>query len=187
MKLIVGLGNPGQQYAQTRHNVGFMALERLAGRHGLGAPKARFQGMATDGLVVGDRCLLLWPMTYMNRSGQSVRAALDFYKLSPTDDVLVVVDDVALPCGTIRLRAGGSAGGHNGLTDVQRALGTQGYARLRIGVDPPGRIPQADYVLGKFRADQWEQVDPAIDRACDAIECWLGEGIDAAMTRYNAR
>lgn len=187
MKLIVGLGNPGPEYAQTRHNVGFMALERLIRRHAIDAPKARFHGLTADGLVAGHRALLLFPMTYMNRSGQAIRAALDFYKLDPTSDVFIIVDEIALPCGTIRLRTTGSAGGHNGLTDVERALGTQKYARLRIGVDPPGRIPQADYVLGRFRPDQWELVDPAIDRACDAVESWLNDGPDEAMTKFNAR
>jgi len=187
MKIIVGLGNPGLEYARTRHNVGFMTLDRLARRHGLTGGRSRFQGLAVDGAIGSERCLLLQPMTYMNRSGRSVRAAVDFYKVEPATDLLIVVDDVALPCGRIRLRAGGSAGGHNGLIDIARALGGDPYPRLRIGVDPPGRIPQVDYVLGKFRPDQWDLVDPAIDRACDAIECWLTQGIDQAMTKYNSQ
>ena len=185
MKLIVGLGNPGSEYTQTRHNAGFMVLDRLAGRHGLSNPKTKFHSGVLDGQVDGHRCLLLQPMTYMNRSGLAVGEAIRFYKLEPTDDLLVVVDDVALPAGQLRLRADGGTGGHNGLADIERALTTRAYPRLRIGVDPPGRVPQADYVLSRFSPAQWALVDSALDRACDAIACWLAEGIDLAMTRYN--
>jgi len=185
MKLIVGLGNPGAEYAGTRHNAGFMAVERLAARHGLTGPRARFHGAVLEGPIAGHKCMLLEPTTYMNRSGRAVAGAAAFYKLEPRD-LLILVDDVALPCGRIRLRASGSAGGHNGLTDIQKALGTREYPRLRIGIDPPGRAPQVDYVLGRFSPEQRAALDPALDRACDAVECWVREGIEAAMTRYNA-
>ncbi len=185
MKLIVGLGNPGAEYAKTRHNVGFMAVERLARRHGLSGARTRFRAGVLEGRVADDKCLLMQPITYMNRSGLAVGEAVRFYKLDPCD-VLIIVDDVALPCGRVRLRAAGSAGGHNGLADIQRALGTSDYPRLRIGIDPPGRVPQVDYVLGKFTADQWALVDPAIDRACDAAEAWVRDGIEKAMSVYNA-
>lgn len=187
MRLIVGLGNPGPEYVATRHNAGFMVVDRLARRHAAGADRAMFHGLVMDGQVAGARCLLLKPMTYMNRSGQSVGEAVGFYKLDPAADVLVVVDDVALPAGRIRLRAGGSAGGHNGLTDIERALGTREYPRLRIGIDSPGRVPQRDYVLGRFSPDQVKLLEPALDAACDAIECWITDGIDKAMTRYNVK
>jgi PTH1 family peptidyl-tRNA hydrolase len=185
VKLIVGLGNPGNEYAQTRHNAGFMVLDRLAVRHGLSNPKSKFHSGVLDGQIAGQRCLLLQPMTYMNRSGLAVGEAAGFYKLDPADDLLVVVDDVALPAGQVRLRAEGGTGGHNGLADIERVLSTRTYPRLRIGVDPPGRVPQADYVLGRFSPDQWALVEPALDRACDTVECWLAQGIDLAMTRYN--
>lgn len=187
MKIIVGLGNPGTQYQHTRHNVGFDAIERLARRHQLlgERPKSQFHGAVLDGIVAGVRCLLIQPMTFMNRSGLTVNEAVQFYKADPTQDIMIVVDDIALPCGRIRLRASGSAGGHNGLSDIERALGTRDYPRLRIGVDAPGRIPQKDYVLGKFSPDQQPKADLSLDLTCDALETWLREGIDIAMTKHN--
>ncbi|MDP6154030.1 MAG: aminoacyl-tRNA hydrolase [Phycisphaeraceae bacterium] len=187
MHLIVGLGNPGTQYDKTRHNAGFMAIERFARRHGLldaGRLKSKFHAAVIEGVICDVKCLLMQPMTFMNRSGQAVREALDFYKLD-TSELLIMVDDVALPCGRIRLRAAGSAGGHNGLADVQRAVGSGDYPRLRIGIDATGRVPQVDYVLQRFTPQQLTQLDPALDNACDAIECWLAQGIDKAMSQYN--
>ncbi len=188
MKLIAGLGNPGDEYAGTRHNAGFMTIERLARRHdllALGSVKHKFHSAVIEGPIAGERCTLLQPQTYMNRSGTAVREALQFYKLNPATDLLVVVDDVALGLSRIRLRAEGSPGGHNGLADIQRALGTAQYPRLRIGIDtpPPGR--QIDYVLSRFTPTQMQTLDRTLDLACDAIECWIARGIDAAMTRYN--
>jgi PTH1 family peptidyl-tRNA hydrolase len=189
MKLIVGLGNPGSEYVRTRHNAGFMGIERLAARHGLTAdrPKAKFHGAVLEGPVAGERCILLEPMTYMNHSGLAVGEAVTFYKLD-LRDIMILVDDLALPVGRIRLRADGSAGGHNGLGDVERALGGTAYPRLRIGIDAPAPagISQVDYVLGTFGPDQRAALDPALDRACDAVECWITRGIDEAMTRFNA-
>ncbi|MFM8817132.1 MAG: aminoacyl-tRNA hydrolase, partial [Phycisphaerales bacterium] len=149
MKLIVGLGNPGLEYAGTRHNVGFDVVDRLSGRL---APNAvpRFGGLAVEAEVGGEKCLLLKPMTYMNLSGQSVQEAVRFFKLEASKDLLVIVDDLALPCGSIRLRPDGSSGGHNGLADIGLRLSSNHWARLRIGIDPPGRVRQSDWVLGKF-------------------------------------
>ena len=186
MKLIVGLGNPGKEYEKTRHNAGFMAVDRLAVRHVITGAKSKFHAGVLEGSIAGERCVLMQPMTYMNRSGLSVGEAATFYKLEPTE-VLVVVDDVALPVGKIRIRKEGSAGGHNGLSDIQRALGTIAYPRLRIGIDAPGRVPQKDYVLQRFSEAQMEQMVPTLERACDAIECWIREGADAAMNKYNAK
>ncbi len=185
MKLIVGLGNPGPEYVRTRHNAGFMVIDRLAQRHGLSNDRSRFHGLALDGHIRGERCVLLKPMTYMNRSGLSVREARAFYKID-LNDVLVVVDDVALPVGTIRLRPSGGPGGHNGLADIEKNLGTRNYPRLRIGIDAPGRVPQVDYVLGRFSEEQMAKLEPALDRACDAIEAWLTEGLTKAMNLFNA-
>lgn len=196
MKLIVGLGNPGAEYARTRHNAGFMALDRLARRH---APaevaRSRFGALAlearlarrADGEERCQRVLLLKPMTYINRSGQSVAEASRFYKLDPTRDLLILVDDTALECGRIRLRARGSDGGHNGLADLQEKLGTTEYARCRIGVDARGMADQVGHVLGRFSEEQLERVEPALERAADAAEVWALEGIDAAMNRFNVR
>src|SRR5688572_15020080 len=154
MKLVVGLGNPGKEYSGTRHNIGFEVVEAFAARNGWVSTPAEFGRLAKknfDALTFAgamelsgggtDKILLLEPMTYMNLSGRSVQAALAFYQLTPAD-LVVVLDDVALPCGKLRLRAGGSSGGHNGLKDIERALGTNQYPRLRIGVDPPPpRVP----------------------------------------------
>lgn len=185
MKLIVGLGNPGSEYAKTRHNAGFMVLERLAQRHDISGVKTNFHAGVLDGHVAGHRCLLAQPMTYMNRSGLTVSEAMNFYKLDP-EDLLVVVDEVALDVGTIRLRATGGAGGHNGLKDIEARLGTAGYPRLRIGVGSPTRAARKDFVLGRFTEDQLADLDPALNRACDCIESWLNDGIEKAMSLYNA-
>ena len=185
MKLLVGLGNPGPQYAGTRHNAGFMVIDRLAGRYGLTPTQSKFHSRFTDGMIVGQRCMLLLPSTFMNRSGLAVGQAMAFYQL-PIQDLLVVVDDLALACGRLRLRGEGGAGGHNGLVDIERALGTRAYARLRVGIDQPPVVPQSDYVLSRFSADQRKKLDVTFERACDAIEIWLKEGIEKAMNLFNA-
>lgn len=191
MKLIVGLGNPGREYDRTRHNVGFEAVDRLARRHvepGVAAPaRNRFNGLLLDASIRGERTLLLKPLTFMNRSGQAVAEAVRFHKLDAATDLLVLVDDVALPCGAIRLRGEGSAGGHNGLADIERQLGTNRYARCRIGIDPPGAVPQRDYVLGRFRPDQVDAIDAALDQCVAAAECWATAGIVEAMNRHNRK
>ncbi|HZZ45103.1 MAG TPA: aminoacyl-tRNA hydrolase, partial [Tepidisphaeraceae bacterium] len=194
MKLIVGLGNPGPEYSSTRHNVGFDVLDLLAHRlNWIPKPddfnrlaRNKFQALLLDGPTPTDRALLLKPMTYMNLSGQPVQAALAFYHLTPAD-LIVVSDDIALPCGKIRIRANGSPGGHNGLKDIERALSTQDYPRLRIGIDPPPpRHPQADYVLGKFTPTQRTALTPALHRATDALLLWLEKGTTPTMNRYNS-
>lgn len=185
MRLIVGLGNPGRQYAQTRHNVGFMVIARLIQRHGLSGSKINFDSQVIDGRILDHRCVLMQPMTYMNRSGKAVHQAIQFFQLE-VSNLLVVVDDIALPCGTIRMRASGSAGGHNGLMDIESLLSTREYPRLRIGIDPPGAIPQADYVLGRIKPSQMKLIESAVERACNAVESWLQNDINVAMSRYNA-
>lgn len=186
MKLIVGLGNPGTEYARTRHNAGFLAIECLAQRHGLSGAKTKFHAGVLEGPIAGERCVLMQPMTFMNRSGLAVAEALRFYKLEPAD-LLVLVDETALPLGRIRLRAGGSPGGHNGLDDIQQKLGTPEYPRLRIGVDSgPARVAKKDWVLGRFTDDQLDQLQPALLKAADAVESWITEGIDKTMSLFNA-
>ncbi len=188
MKLIVGLGNPGSEYDRTRHNAGYLVVDRLLARHAPDAPaRARFHSATWDVSIDGERALLLKPTTYMNRSGLAVGEAVRFFKLEPSADLLVVTDDVALPAGAIRLRASGGTGGHKGLGDIERALATDEYARLRIGIDPPGLAPQTDYVLGRFSPDQWAAVDPALDKAADCAERWALEGAIAAMNEFNQR
>ena len=189
MKIVVGLGNPGLEYQRTRHNVGFDCIDRLARRmcDASQTPRARFQALAVEGESGGEKVLLLKPMTYLNLSGATVTEALRFYKLDASRDLLVLVDDIALPCGSIRVRSEGSAGGHNGLADIESRLGTHRYARCRIGIDAPGRIPQKDYVLGRFRDDPQPLVDEAIGLAVEATECWVARGIAEAMNRFNRR
>ena len=188
MKIIVGLGNPGVEYAQSRHNVGFHVLDRLARRWAPGAiARSKFHGLLIDGCIESQRVLLVKPTTYMNRSGLCVAEVVRFYKAHPPDSLLVIVDDVALACGLIRLRPAGGAGGHNGLADIEQKLGTEEYARLRIGIDAPGEIPQKDYVLGRFRPDQLPLVESAIDDAADAASCWATMGCIEAMNRFNRR
>ena len=198
MRLIVGLGNPGREYVATRHNIGFEVLDAFAARQGWTGPgeferaaRSKFEGLTVDGTVSlpgggSEKVLLLKPMTYMNLSGRSVQAAMAFYQLSPPD-IVVVLDDLALPCGKLRIRPGGSDGGHNGLKDIQRALGTPQYPRLRIGIDPPPpRVPGRDYVLGRFSEEQRKLVDPALKRAADALVTWIDKGIEMAMSQFNA-
>jgi len=190
MKLIVGLGNPGREYEKTRHNAGYMVVDRLVSRWAPppgATPKARFNGAVVEAPVAGQPCLLVKPTTFMNRSGQSVAEAVRFYKLDLAQDVLVLVDDLYLACGVIRLRPTGGSAGHNGLADIERALGTQSYPRLRIGVDPkPAFMDQADYVLGRFTDEQWAKAGPSIDKASDAVELFVSKGLDAAMNKFNA-
>lgn len=188
MKLIVGLGNPGKDYERTRHNAGYLAVDRLIGRHAPGSiPRARFNAAVVEARIDAEPCLFMKPTTYMNRSGAAVAEAVGFYKLLPASDLFVIVDDVALPCGAVRVRPGGGAGGHNGLSDLLRALGTQAWPRCRIGVDAtPAFMNQADYVLGRFSDEQWPLVDPAISRAAEAAEVFVRRGIDAAMNQFNA-
>ncbi|MBX3387089.1 MAG: aminoacyl-tRNA hydrolase [Phycisphaeraceae bacterium] len=189
MKLIVGLGNPGPQYEKTRHNAGFMAVDRVRAKWAdpSSTPRSRFQGVASEVSISGERCLLLKPTTYMNLSGRSVGEAVGFYKVNPEQDLLVIIDDVSLPAGTIRVRATGGAGGHNGLRDVERALSTQNYPRLRIGIDPcPPMMKLEDYVLGRFSPEQATAVEPALDRAADAVETFVRAGVNEAMNRFNA-
>ncbi|MDX1564501.1 MAG: aminoacyl-tRNA hydrolase [Phycisphaeraceae bacterium] len=190
MKLIIGLGNPTPDYDGTRHNVGFEVVDRLAGRHGFDEPRQKFHAHVHEGRIGPQRVLLMKPTTYMNRSGQAVSEAARFYKVEPSQ-ALVVVDDTALPVGQIRLRSGGSAGGHNGLTDIEQRLGTADYPRLRVGIGAPRlgdrKIPQADYVLGRFTEPQRRELEPALQRAAEAAECWLAEGAEAAMNRFNSR
>lgn len=185
MKLIVGLGNPGRKYAGTRHNIGFDVLTELATRHGADKPKAKFDGELVEARIENEKVLLLWPLTYMNNSGQCVQPTRDFYKVT-NEELLVICDDVSLPTGKLRVRAKGSSGGQNGLKDIIRRLGTEEFPRLRIGIgaQPPG-WELADYVLSKFDKDEEPIVKVAVQNAADAVSEWIKQGLAACMNKYN--
>ena len=186
LKLIVGLGNPGRKYAATRHNVGFVVAQSLARRYALGRARAKFQGETVEVNISGRRGLLLCPHTYMNRSGLSVLAARDFFKIDHAD-ILIICDDFNLPLGKLRFRAKGSSGGQKGLQDIFRCLGTEQVSRLRIGIGlPPDGWDVSDYVLSKFKADEVPLIDEAVARAADATADWVLGGIETCMNRYNA-
>lgn len=189
MKLIVGLGNPGIEYERTRHNVGFLVVDELWRRHAAGAPaRGRFHAAIADVAIAGERCILMKPNTYMNRSGLAVGEAVRFHKLDHASDLLVIVDDVALPAGMIRIRPSGGPGGHNGLADVERALGSDAYPRLRVGIDSgPDARGRPDFVLGRITDDEMQRLQPAIALAADAAEVFIASGVNAAMNRFNAR
>ncbi|MAT72279.1 MAG: aminoacyl-tRNA hydrolase [Planctomycetaceae bacterium] len=185
MKLVVGLGNPGRKYEGTRHNVGFEVLDRLAAETAADPPREKFNGITRQCRLGGESALLLAPHTYMNLSGSSVLAAVDFYKLDIAE-VMVVCDDFNLPVGRLRIRATGSDGGQKGLADIARRLGSTDYARLRIGIGPvPDRWDAADFVLGKFAAAERTEMDLQVARATDAVRTWAADGVHEAMSRYN--
>ena len=186
MKLIVGLGNPDNKYDDTRHNVGFRVVDALAERLGTTVRRKKFNALAEEAFAEETKLLLLKPQQYMNRSGHAVATATGFYKIDPAD-VLVITDDMALDVGRIRLRAKGSAGGHNGLKDIIARLGSDDFSRLRVGIGDSGRMDAAAYVLSRFSADEREVIDQTIRMAVDAICCWLCDGVDLAMTRYNVK
>lgn len=187
MKLIVGLGNPGRKYRDTRHNVGFTIVEQLAGRYAGAFESAPAEALVAKLRTLGDGgTLLVKPLTMMNASGFAVSEIARYYRVA-FEDILVVADDVNLPLGRLRARPGGSAGGHNGLRSIIEQLGTQAFARLRVGIgrgDP--RRDLADYVLGGFDADERTLVTEAIGRAADATEVFVAEGVQAVMNRFNA-
>jgi peptidyl-tRNA hydrolase, PTH1 family len=182
---VVGLGNPGRQYHLTRHNLGFMVVEALIARWGAQGPRKAFSGELWDARFGGRRIWLLAPMTFMNRSGAAVQELVRFYQV-PLERLLVVMDDMALPPGRIRLRPEGSAGGHNGLADVLAMLSSVEVPRLRVGIgEPPGRMDGVDYVLGKLSEDELAAANIAVEQACQAVEDWLTLGMDAAMSKHN--
>jgi PTH1 family peptidyl-tRNA hydrolase len=184
-KLIVGLGNPGPEYARTRHNIGFLCLAELAERHGLRLARGRSHAETTTGQIAGQAVVLARPQTYMNESGRAVAALAAYYGVAPAD-LIVVYDDLDLPFGHLRLRAAGSAGGHNGLRSIIAHLHRDEIARLRIGVGrPPGQMPAERYVLLPFAPAERERLPQLLGAAADALECWLRDGLEAAMNRYN--
>jgi peptidyl-tRNA hydrolase, PTH1 family len=183
--LIVGLGNPGREYKDNRHNLGFMLIDRLCVRLNTRGMKVQSKAIVITTLYNEQRLILAKPQTYMNLSGQSVQGLLRFYKL-PLEQLLVAHDDLDLPFGNLRLRPGGGPGGQNGVGSIIQHLGTQEFARLRIGIDrPPGRMDPVDYVLQDFSSKDLIAVSQTLDRAADAALTWVDDGLDKAMNRFN--
>jgi PTH1 family peptidyl-tRNA hydrolase len=188
-KMIVGLGNPGPRYALNRHNIGFQCIDRLARRHRIEGGRVQLRAMTVVTWITRAearaKVILVKPMTYMNASGEAVAPLARFYHIEP-EDMLVVHDDLDLELGKLRLRRAGSSGGQNGIKSIAQQLGTLDFHRAKVGIGrPPGRMDPAIYVLQDFSAQEEELFGPLRERVCDAIECWLFEGIEAAMNRYN--
>ena len=185
--LIVGLGNPGLEYAQTRHNAGFMTLDLLAEREHTEIKRMKFKSLCGDAVIAGKRCLLMKPTTYMNNSGQAVAEAMQFYKL-PIDHIIVVYDDISLEPSRLRIRRKGSDGGHNGIKSIIHLTGEDTFPRIKLGV---GKKPRPDYnladwVLSRFTKEELEQLHIAAEHACESIALMVNGKIDEAMNRYNA-
>lgn len=186
MKLLVGLGNPGPEYSKTRHNVGFWVLDRLASQQGVKINRPFFRAHTGQCFMGRVKLVLAKPQTYMNASGQSVAALLNWYKLSPAD-LLVVHDDLDLPPGSMRIRPRGGTGGHRGMASIVERLGGRDFPRLRIGIGKPGpnQGDVTSWVLGKFAPEDLQQVEQVIERAVDALQCFVTQGINQAMNKYN--
>jgi PTH1 family peptidyl-tRNA hydrolase len=183
--LITGLGNPGKEYRDTRHNSGFMLLDRLAEKLSVTFSRVEMKALVTKSTYMGQRLILAKPQTYMNLSGQAVNSLLRFYKV-PLDNLLVVYDDVDLPLGTIRLRPAGGSAGQKGMISIIERLGTEEFPRMRLGVGrPPGRMDSASYVLQNFTKDEKELFLPTLDRSVQAVFLFITQGIEAAMNQYN--
>lgn len=188
MYLIVGLGNPGREYEATRHNMGFDVIDKLVEEYRIPQGGVKFNAMYGKGIIGGQQALLMKPLSYMNLSGGPIRDMLHYFKIDPETEMIVIYDDIDTEPGSLRIRKQGSAGGHNGIKDIIKQIGTQKFTRIRIGV---GAKPQgwdlADYVLGRFDTQNRKLVDEAQERACKAVEMILSEGADAAMNEFNRK
>lgn len=188
MYIIVGLGNPGTQYAHTRHNAGFEAIDRLADEYRISIDNKKFQALCGSGYIEGQKVLLVKPQTYMNLSGESVRAACDFFKIDPEEELIVLYDDISLAPGQLRIRKKGSAGGHNGIKNIIQHLGTQVFQRVKIGVgEKPKEYDLADYVLGHFSKEEWAEMEDAFKRAAKAAAELTGGDVERVMNEYNTK
>ena len=183
MYLIVGLGNPGRDYAQPRHNVGFVALDYLAQCYNIPVERLKFKGAYGEGRIAGEKCILLKPHTYMNLSGESVRDCGEFYKIPP-ENIIVMYDDVALPVGSVRIRPGGSDGGHNGMKSIIYQLNSDRFPRVRFGVGAPEH-DMVNHVLGKFSHEDGVAVTAAIKNVENIIPEIINNGVQSAMNKYN--
>ena len=187
IKMVVGLGNPGKEYTQTRHNIGFRVIDLLAEKLQISVKRRKFSARTGEGEFSGKKLILIKPWLFMNRSGLSVAAAVNFYKLTVQSDLLVVTDDMALEPGRIRIRAKGSAGGHKGLTDIIEKLGTDQFCRLRIGIGQSSLSEAVDFVLDEPAEKEKMLIDKAIEKAQEAVVCWLEYNAEDAMNKFNSR
>lgn len=187
MYIIAGLGNPGRQYEGTRHNAGFQVIDILADRMGIAVDEKKFKGCYGKGMIGSEKVVLLKPQTFMNLSGESVRAAADFYKVEP-DHMIIIYDDISLDPGNLRIRLKGSAGGHNGIKNIIAHLGTQEFPRIKVGVgSKPPRMDLADYVLSRFSSEDQKIMEEAYQAAAQAAEMMIIQGSEAAMNHFNGR
>lgn len=187
MYIIVGLGNPSKQYEGTRHNAGFMTLDVLADRYNIDISEKKHKALCGKGVIEGNKVVLLKPQTFMNLSGESVRAAADFYKVAP-EEIIVIYDDISLEPGQLRVRKKGSAGGHNGMKNIIVHLGTQDFPRIRVGVgEKPAGMDLADYVLGRFSKGERELLEEAFKEGAQAAVAILCDGIESAMNQFNGK
>ena len=186
MYLIVGLGNPGREYENTRHNAGYMVVDALAEKCGIDVLEKKHKALIGKGVVAGQKCILMKPLTYMNLSGESVMDACQYYKIDPTQELIVISDDISLEVGKLRIRKKGSAGGHNGLKNITAHFGHDTFIRLKVGVgNKPPRMDLADYVLGHFTKEERTLMEEAAGRGAEAIQAILTEGPDKAMNLFN--
>lgn len=185
MKIIVGLGNPTREYAGTRHNVGFSVIYNISDAYNIPVETKKHKALIGKGVIEGEKVVLAMPQTYMNLSGESVRELMDFYKCD-LSDLIVIYDDISLDVGKLRIRSKGSAGGHNGIKNIIAHLGTQEFARIKIGVgEKPAKMDLADYVLGHFSKEEQPVIRESADRAREAVATILTEGIASAMNKFN--
>ena len=188
MFVIVGLGNPSKEYGNTRHNVGFDAIDAIADKYDIYVAELKHRAKIGKGYIGGDKVILAKPLTFMNLRGESVRAIIDYYKVEPETELIVISDDISLAPGQLRIRKKGSAGGHNGLKNIIRHLGGENFQRVRIGVgEKPKDYDLVDWVLGHFSKEDRKSVDEAIQKAVQAVEIMLKDGADAAMNEFNRK
>ena len=188
MYLIVGLGNPGMKYDATKHNMGFKVIDELVETYGIPSSGTSLKGMYGKGMIGSEKVILIKPMTYMNNSGECVRAFVDYYKADPEEEVIIIYDDITLEPGSIRIRKKGSAGGHNGIKSIIAHLGTEKFKRIRVGVgEKPKDWDLADFVLSPFEPEEKDAVREGIEKAAKAVEVMLTDGADAAMNQYNKK
>lgn len=187
MYIIAGLGNPTREYEKTRHNVGFDTIDVLADKLNTSVDEKKFKGLYGKGIIAGEKVILLKPQTFMNLSGESIRAAADYYKIAP-EEMIVIYDDISLEPGQLRIRLKGSAGGHNGIKNIIANLGTQDFPRIKVGVGAkPPRMDLADYVLSRFGAGEQKLMDEAFGEAAEAAVMMMTDGAERAMNHFNAK